>query len=129
VPDIAVSRIAGRGLFADTSVRAGVAVMTLADDPVGPDDLGMLNHSCDPSLGWSGARTLVALRNLAAGDELTVDYATCISDDDFVLYCHCETYRCRQLIEGRDWQIPQLQARYAGHWAPAVQRRIDAAAG
>jgi hypothetical protein len=41
--------------------------------------------------------------------------------------CHCETYRCRQVIEGTDWQIPQLQRRYAGWFAPVVQQRIDAA--
>ena len=29
------------------------------------------------------------------------------------------------MVEGSDWQIPQLQQRYAGHWAPAVQRLID----
>ena len=28
-------------------------------------------------------------------------------------------------VEGTDWQLPQLQRRYAGHWAPAVQELID----
>jgi hypothetical protein len=28
------------------------------------------------------------------------------------------------MVEGTDWRIPQLQERYAGHWAPAVQRLI-----
>jgi hypothetical protein len=41
------------------------------------------------------------------------------------MMCHCETYRCRQVIEGTDWQIPQLQKRYAGMCAPDVQRLID----
>ena len=67
-------------------------------------------------------------RDVAAGEELTDDYATSTVDADFVLYCHCETYRCRQVIEGTDWMIPQLQLRYAGYWVPYVQRRIEAPA-
>jgi hypothetical protein len=30
------------------------------------------------------------------------------------------------MVEGSDWRIPQLQRRYAGHWAPEVQALIDA---
>jgi hypothetical protein len=40
------------------------------------------------------------------------------------MYCHCETYRCRQLVAGDDWRIPELQRRYDGHWVPFLQRRI-----
>lgn len=113
------SRIAGRGLFALRAIPAGATVDVAAD---------VLNHSCDPALGWSATGALVAMRDVAPGEELTIDYALHVDDPDFVLVCHCETYRCRQLIEGTDWQIPQLQKRYSGFWAPAVQRRIDAAA-
>jgi SET domain-containing protein len=113
------SRIAGRGVFATAPIAAGTAVLH-------QDVIGELNHSCEPNLGWSadGSR-LVAVRDIAADEELTVDYATRISDPDFVMMCHCETYRCRQVIEGTDWQIPQLQKRYAGMWAPEVQRLIE----
>jgi len=82
------------------------------------------NHSCEPNLGWADEYTLVALRDIAAGEELTDDYATSTVDPDFVLYCHCETYRCRQVIEGTDWKIPQLQKRYAGQWVPYIDRLI-----
>jgi hypothetical protein len=107
------------GVFTAVDVRAGEAVLH-------QDGPGELNHSCEPALGWQGDGVLVALHDLAAGDELTVDYATVIDDPAYVLWCHCETYRCRQVIEGTDWGIPQLQLRYAGHWSPAIQRRIDA---
>jgi hypothetical protein len=109
------SRIAGRGLFATRPVPAGAAVDL---------DSTLVNHSCEPNLGWSATGALVAMREIDEGDELTTDYALSLDDPDFVLTCHCETYRCRQLIEGTDWQIPQLQKRYAGFWAPVVQRRI-----
>ncbi len=90
-------------------------------------DPGVLNHSCDPSLAWAAdGPTLVALRDVQPGEELTVDYATGSTDAEMVVRCHCETYRCRQLVTGDDWRIPQVQQRYAGHLAPEVQRAVDA---
>jgi hypothetical protein len=120
-PDTRVgpSRIAGSGLFAATDLPAGTVVLR-------GDVARRGNHSCEPNLGWSDERTLVAIRDIAAGEELAEDYATSTADPSFVLMCHCETYRCRQVIEGTDWQIPQLQKRYAGSWIPYLQRRIDA---
>ncbi len=96
--------------------------------PADEDVRHRVNHSCDPNLGWADDGTLVAVRDIAEGTELTVDYATRITDPEFAMVCHCETYRCRQMIEGSDWQIPQLQKRYAGSWAPVVRRLIDDAA-
>jgi SET domain len=117
------SRIAGRGLFTTAPIAADTPVLRVSAADVPAE----LNHSCEPTLGWRDETTLVAVRDLAAGEELTLDYATAIDDPTFVMMCHCETYRCRQVIEGTDWQIPQLQKRYAGFWGPVLQRRIDAA--
>jgi hypothetical protein len=116
------SRIAGGGLFATSSIPGGTPVLRVAVDV-----RTELNHSCEPTLGWADDVTLVAVRDIDADAELTVDYATAVDDPDFVMMCHCETYRCRQVIEGTDWRIPQLQQRYAGFWRPDVQRRIDGA--
>lgn len=122
--EVFASPIAGRGLRTREPLAAGVVVLRAPgpDGPLTPDELGRLNHSCDPSLWWTGD-TLTTRHELAAGAELTLDYATCCTG--LVLYCHCETYRCRQVIEGTDWQIPQLQQRYSGHWTPYVQSLID----
>jgi hypothetical protein len=30
------------------------------------------------------------------------------------------------MVTGDDWQIPQLQVSYTGHWAPAVEAAINA---
>jgi hypothetical protein len=107
------SAIAGRGLFTVEAIAGGVEVDV---------DAALLNHSCDPSLVWGadGAH-LEAFHDLAAGEELTVDYATGSADPELLVRCHCETYRCRQMVTGDDWQIPQVQQRYAGHFASAVQ--------
>lgn len=119
--------IAGEGTFAAAPIEAGATVLTFDGDVTAEADLGVLNHSCDPTLGFAGARELVARRYVGPGEELTLDYAFFVDDPEYLLRCHCETYRCRQLVEGTDWQIPQLQTRYAGHWAPHVQAHIDAA--
>jgi SET domain len=116
--ELRTSDIAGHGLFTDAPIPGGAVV------EVDPD---RLNHSCDPSLAWGGAGSvLLALRDLAAGEELTIDYATSTTEPSMLLRCHCETYRCRQLVTGDDWLIPEVQRRYAGHFAPQVQRCIDA---
>ena len=123
MPELEVrpSPIAGHGLFAVAPLGAGGEVHR----PAGPvHEDGPVNHSCDPNLGWAG-EVLVTLREIAADEELVVDYATSVTDPTWFLRCHCPSYRCRQMVEGTDWQIPALQLRYAGSWAPHVQRLID----
>ncbi len=120
------SRIAGTGRYASAPLGHGALVVRFATAPTTADTVRGVNHCCDPNLRWADDRTLVTSREVAVGEELTTDYATCVADPDFVLFCHCETYRCRQVIEGDDWRIPQLQARYAGSFTPRLQRRIDA---
>jgi SET domain-containing protein len=120
--EVRESDIAGRGLFATAAIPAGTEVLR-PDAPV--HERGPLNHACDPNLGWAGD-VLVTLRDVAAGEELLVDYAMSVADPAYLLRCHCASYRCRQMVEGSDWRIPQLQRRYAGHWAPQVQTLIDA---
>jgi hypothetical protein len=123
------SDIAGRGLFASVALPAGAVVVRLDADPAEgvPIDalgLGFPNHSCDPNAGWVDERTLATMSAVPAGAELVTDYAMAIDVADWFLRCHCPSYRCRQMVEGSDWRIPQLQQRYAGWWAPHVQRRI-----
>jgi hypothetical protein len=48
---------------------------------------GKGNHSCDPNLWWHGGYTLSARRDIAAGEELTNDYATSTDSADFVMPC------------------------------------------
>jgi hypothetical protein len=84
------------------------------------------NHSCDPNMWHSDARTLATRRDVQAGQELTVDYATQTITAGFQMKCRCGAPTCRQVITGNDWQIPQWRDRYQGHVVPAVARRIAA---
>ena len=96
----------------------------LVPRPIGEGDY--VNHSCNPNAGLSGQIGLVAMRDIKIGEEVCFDYA--MSDtmpyDEF--HCGCGSLNCRGLVGGNDWQKPVLQKRYAGFFAPHVQRRIDA---
>jgi hypothetical protein len=119
------SEIAGRGLFAIVDLPTGTVVLAVEVGRAGPADVAALgvdfpNHSCEPNLGWVDEQRLATMTDVSAGEELVTDYAMCIVEPDWFLRCHCPSHRCRQMIEGTDWRIPQLQQRYAGWWAPHV---------
>ena len=84
-----------------------------------------LNHSCEPNLGIQGQVIYVALRDIAAGEELTFDYAM-NEDEHDEMQCRCGSRSCRGTITGRDWQKPELQQKYDGYFSWFIQRRIDA---
>ncbi|MDA1073908.1 MAG: SET domain-containing protein-lysine N-methyltransferase [Proteobacteria bacterium] len=83
-----------------------------------------INHSCDPNCAIQGQIVFVAMRDIAAEEELTHDWAT-TDDLDYAMTCHCQSSNCRGTITGRDWMKPELQARYAGWFCWFLQRRID----
>jgi hypothetical protein len=111
----------------------GAAEIQIADDlviaPVRPDhrEGGMLytNHSCDPNLAIQGQIVLVAMRDIAPGEELTIDWAT-TDDGDYTLHCRCGSPRCRGTVTGKDWMRPELQERYRCWFCWFLQRKIEA---
>jgi hypothetical protein len=68
--------------------------------------------------------TQVARRLIAAGEEITSDYATCTGVASSSMACCCGSSLCRGVITGDDWRLPDLQARYGHHWIPALLDRI-----
>lgn len=84
------------------------------------------NHSCEPNLAIEGQIVFVALRDIEAGEELTHDWATTDDLQGGSLTCGCGTTSCRGRITGQDWKLPELRAKYRGHFAWHLQRRIDA---
>ncbi|MBO9309514.1 MAG: SET domain-containing protein-lysine N-methyltransferase [Chloroflexi bacterium] len=89
------------------------------------DDLAdCVNHSCNPNAGLQGQIALVALRDIAAGEEVCFDYAMSDGDPEFRMTCLCGQPNCRGVITGDDWRIPELQQRYQGYFSPYLQRRI-----
>ena len=56
-------------------------------DPAHPVRYG--NHGCAPNLWMEDAVTVVARRAVAAGEELTVDYATQTGTEAWRMTCRC----------------------------------------
>ena len=148
------SAIAGRGLFARAPLPQGLVVIRLGGRFVGTEELQRLietsedyvdtltvfedvhlvlppataahygNHSCDPNLWHVGPYEIATRRPVRAGEELTVDYATQTGAPGFSMSCDCGASACRGVVTNEDWRRPDLQARYAGHWVPALEERI-----
>lgn len=81
------------------------------------------NHSCEPNLGLRGRIVFVAMRDIAADEELTHDWAM-TDDSDEVTECHCGSVRCRRTISGKDWERPELQERYAGFFSSYLAEKM-----
>ncbi len=106
----------------DVQITDDLHLVALSDEEYEPVML-FLNHSCEPNVGFAGNIVLVAMRDIAEGEELTTDYAL-FDDYDGQMCCHCRTPSCRGVIDGRDWRRPELQQRYAGYFSTYLQRRI-----
>ena len=82
------------------------------------------NHSCDPNIAIQGQIVFVAMRDIAAGEELTHDWAT-TDDLDYEIECTCGRANCRRTITGKDWMKKELQEKYKGWFCWFLQRKID----
>ena len=82
------------------------------------------NHSCDPNIGVRGQIIFVAMREIAAGEELTHDWAMTDDNDDPPTACACGSSDCRKTITGKDWQRTELQRRYAGYFSAYLEDKI-----
>lgn len=83
-----------------------------------------INHSCDPNAGLRDSVTLVAMRDIAPGEEVCFDYAMADSTPYDEFDCQCGTEMCRGRVTGDDWRQRQLWARYEGYFSPYLARRI-----
>jgi hypothetical protein len=85
-----------------------------------------INHSCEPNCGMRNATTIVAMRVIAIGEELTFDYAMSDASAYDEFDCNCGTSLCRGRVRADDWRLDTLRHRYKGFFSPYIQRRIEA---
>ena len=122
--EVKKSGIEGTGLFAAKKISEGKTAIILkgkkvifyskneADAQEGANWLGIgknewlevsspgvyLNHCCEPNCGIKGARTIVALREIQCGEEVTIDYSITESDPFWEMKCNCGSKKCRGTI-------------------------------
>jgi uncharacterized protein len=150
----------GRGVFATRPIRRGETILIYRgrrfdrDDPIHhTSDAAFLlqtgartyilpespavyvNHCCVPNAGLVGNRRLVALADIAPGDQITFDYSTTMDDGLWSLQCGCGHRECRGLVEDFRHLPRCVQERYLdlgvvqGFIARRYRQRSEAAGG
>lgn len=104
----------------------------LVEDPAITQSLeGLINHSCDSNTWMDDEVTLVARRDIEAGEEVTVDYALFTTQSNWMMdsRCRCGSPDCRRVITGDDWRREDVQKKYRHHFSPFINRRIESRNG
>lgn len=120
--EVRVSETAGRGVFATEPIPRGTflaqctGTLRATDEledwmyamMVGPDlwltspgeNLDdYFNHSCAPNVGFpTGEAAFIALRDIAASEELCWDYSTSMTEAGWRMPCLCGTPACRGTV-------------------------------
>jgi SET domain-containing protein len=116
---------ANKDIIRDAEVQVSdelyLAPMSVEEFPL---SMVYFNHSCEPNAGFAGNVLLVAMRDIKAGEEITLDYATHHTEPDYVMVCNCQQPTCRRTITGNDWKIPELQRKYAGYFNWYIEQKI-----
>lgn len=104
------------------TVQVGVAAhvtapLTPAGEPDPTHAWPFLNHSCGANAVLRG-RTLIALRPIAVGEEVTFDYDTTEWELAEPFACRCGAAACRGLIRGYRHLSPAQQRLLRPHLAP-----------
>ncbi len=86
-----------------------------------PGDWKPINHSCDPN-AWLDGLNLVARRRIAAGEQITMDYATFCNETLEEFECSCGSPDCRGIVRGTDYLKPFV-ARYGEHVSDYVRAK------
>ncbi|HEY8807985.1 MAG TPA: SET domain-containing protein-lysine N-methyltransferase [Candidatus Limnocylindria bacterium] len=90
-----------------------------------PEPRCYLNHACEPN-AVSTDSVVTALRDIAAGEEITIDYRLNAYDDGagaWVMACECDPGHPHQVV-GEFFSLPAAtQERYL-EWAPPFIREM-----
>lgn len=82
-----------------------------------------LNHSCKPNVGLKGTRTIVAMRNIKKGEEITMDYSITEDDPYWKMNCVCEQKGCRKVIRSIRFLPQKLFQKYKRYIPEWLKRR------
>lgn len=92
-----------------------------------PEEWRPVNHACDPS-AWLRGLDVVARREIRAGEEITLEYATFYDDRMPDFACDCGAPRCRGIVRGSDWRS-EFVAHYGEHVSDHIRRKREALGG
>lgn len=89
------------------------------------DPICYLNHSCAANIARIGGLIYIAKRDIAVGDELTIDYAPLVAGDiQWSMECQCGSPNCRKLITSKDGMNAELAKQLWQEWLPHIQKKV-----
>jgi len=133
------SKTHGKGIFANKKIKGGEIIFIIKGKKINflidnkrqaeiagmnwigfdkniwidPTKYGLfINHSCNPSSIIRGKVTVVALRNLKKGEEITADYSLNEADIFWKFKCHCHEKNCRGIIRSIQFLPPETFNKY-----------------
>jgi uncharacterized protein len=81
------------------------------------DSIGIarcINHSCNPNCGIKNLFEVVAMHDIAVGEEITWDYAM-TEDSDWIMKCMCGETNCRGIVGAYSMLTEEDRKRYEGY--------------
>lgn len=82
-----------------------------------------LNHSCKPNVGLKGTRTVIAMRKIKKGEQVTIDYSITEDDPYWKMKCACGQRECRKVIQSIRFLPKRLFRKYKGYIPKWLQRK------
>ena len=77
-----------------------------------PERRRPVNHSCNPNSGIIGRMTLIAIKKIKKGKEITFDYSTTMYNDPSKMRCKCGEKNCRHVIKEFKYLPEKTKQRY-----------------
>ncbi len=81
-----------------------------------------INHSCKPNAGVRGL-TVIAIKEIKEGEEITIDYSLIEGDDRWEMDCHCGKLGCRKVIRSVQFLPKDIFKRYLP-FVPAYFKKL-----
>jgi SET domain-containing protein len=106
-PILTLEEVRARGAAAANALQVGIDRYLYLDEPG-----RFVNHSCAPNAAVRDDTLLVAMRDIAAGEEISFDYSTTVSDG-WTMPCRCGAPTCRGLVVAFQLLPERLRRRYA----------------
>lgn len=85
-----------------------------------------VNHCCDPNCWMVNDGDVAARRDIKAGEQITIDYATFIINEfpsSKIKQCLCGASNCRGKLSKNDWW--KLRDTYRGHFLTWIEAKIN----
>lgn len=86
------------------------------------------NHSCEPNAGFLNTRkladTLIAMRDINPGEQVTYHYAFTDIDAPYKFDCHCKALICTGTFSTSQYNDEKFYQKYWDYLAPFVRTRI-----